>query len=313
MEEREYRIRPMVEADLPEVEKIFRLALGSFVGLPRPEEFSGDASIPRCRFLTHPQGTLVCEREGEIVGSNFLSSWGSFGLFGPLSVKPGLQNQGAGKALLERTLPLFAECGIRQKGIFTFPHSAKHLALYARYGFFPQTLNLVLARDLKGQPPPLTPPELLASLPPSERGEAIALCRLLCERIYPGLDLSREIESVERHGWGDTILLREGSALKGFALCHRGAGTEAGSGVLYVKFGAADGPESFAALLQRVFQLAALKGTVKVVTGVNLSREGVYRTLMGRGFRIEVIGVAMQSPNLPGFNRRDVWVMDDWR
>ena len=57
MEEREYRIRPMVEADLPEVEKIFRLALGSFVGLPRPEEFSGDASISRCRFLTHPRHT----------------------------------------------------------------------------------------------------------------------------------------------------------------------------------------------------------------------------------------------------------------
>ncbi|WP_269321030.1 hypothetical protein [Fischerella sp. PCC 9605] len=32
-----------------------------------------------------------------------------------------------------------------------------------------------------------------------------------------------------------------------------------------------------------------------------------------RGFRAEIIGVAMHRPNEAGYNRPDVFVLDDWR
>jgi len=45
--------------------------------------------------------------------------------------------------------------------------------------------------------------------------------------IYPGLHVRREIEAVEAQRLGETLLLRQGSQLTGFAVCHIGAGTEA--------------------------------------------------------------------------------------
>jgi hypothetical protein len=44
---------------------------------------------------------------------------------------------------------------------------------------------------------------------------------------------------VVRQDLGDTVLVHEADALAGFAICHLGAGSEAGSGSAFVKFGAA--------------------------------------------------------------------------
>jgi len=35
--------------------------------------------------------------------------------------------------------------------------------------------------------------------------------------------------------------------------------------------------------------------------------------MVGRGFRTELMGVAMQKANAPGFNRPGIYVLDDWR
>ncbi len=59
---------------------------------------------------------------------------------------------------------------------------------------------------------------------------------------------------------GDTVLLWDGPQLAGFAVCHSGAGSEAGSGACLIKFGAArSGPkaaESFDRLLDACEGLA---------------------------------------------------------
>src|SRR5258708_3015979 len=47
--------------------------------------------------------------------------------------------------------------------------------------------------------------------------------------------------------------------------------------------------------------------------GVNLAREDAYRRLPSPGYRVTMQGVAMQSPHAEGFNRADVYVIDDWR
>ncbi|WP_242039684.1 hypothetical protein [Anabaena sphaerica] len=51
----------------------------------------------------------------------------------------------------------------------------------------------------------------------------------------------------------------------------------------------------------------------RLVAGVNTSREAAYLQMQTRGFRSQSIGVAMHRPNQPGYNRRDVFVLDDWR
>jgi hypothetical protein len=49
------------------------------------------------------------------------------------------------------------------------------------------------------------------------------------------------------------------------------------------------------------------------MAGVNMGRHEAYRIMVGRGFRTELIGVAMQKANAPRFNRPGVYVLDDWR
>ncbi|MEW8979330.1 MAG: GNAT family N-acetyltransferase [Symbiobacterium sp.] len=306
------QVRKMTAADLPAVDHVFRLSLGTFNGLEDPLSFSGDAAVVRCRHQLYPEWALVAEAEGRVVGSNFISRWGSLGLFGPLTVHPSLWNRGIGRALLDETMARFAEMGVTQRGIFTFARDTKHITLYGRYGYYPQYLHLVMGRTL----PPAGvggPVATYGGLAAAERAGVLAEALRLTDLLLPGLDLTREIEVVDAQGWGDTVLLLDGDRLRGFAVCHAGAGTEAGSDTLYVKFGAARDDRSFAALIDACEGLAAARGMGQVLTGVNMAREPVYRALLNRGYRALIPGLCMQSPNCPGYNRPDAFVIDDWR
>jgi hypothetical protein len=80
----------MGEGDLAEVDRIFRVAFGTFLGLPQPEQFAADTGAIVSRWRTDPESTFVAEVDGKIAGSNFATIWGSFGFFGPLTVRPDL-------------------------------------------------------------------------------------------------------------------------------------------------------------------------------------------------------------------------------
>jgi hypothetical protein len=58
---------------------------------------------------------------------------------------------------------------------------------------------------------------------------------------------------------------------------------------------------------------AAEQGTKRLIVGVNTARTGAYQHLHAQRYRTEIQGVAMQRPNDAGFNRPDVYVLDDWR
>src|SRR5207302_7524596 len=107
-------------------------------------------------------------------------------------------------------------------------------------------------------------------------------CSELTQEILPGLDLQREILAIGNQGLGETVLLPEG----GFATCHIGKGSEAGSGVTYVKFGAVrpgrDARALFDRLLAACEALAAERGCSKLVAGVNTARHAAYRRMMER-------------------------------
>jgi hypothetical protein len=50
-----------------------------------------------------------------------------------------------------------------------------------------------------------------------------------------------------------------------------------------------------------------------LIVGANMGRHEAYRALLARGFRIEIQGVTMHRPNEPGYDRPDVYIIDDWR
>src|SRR5205085_446830 len=90
-------VRPLEERDLPAADHIMRLAFGTFIGLPEPTAFMGDADFVRTRWRADPNAAFVAEVGGELIGSNFATNWGSIGFFGPLTIRPDFWDQGVGK------------------------------------------------------------------------------------------------------------------------------------------------------------------------------------------------------------------------
>jgi GNAT superfamily N-acetyltransferase len=312
----EITVRPLREGDLPAADHIMRLAFGTFIGLPEPAAFMGDASYVRTRWLADPAAAFAAEVGGELIGSNFATDWGSVGFFGPLTIRPDFWDRGVGKRLMEPVMESFAKWGTRHAGLFTFAHSQKHVGLYQRFGFWPRFLTAIMSKSVeptKGGPRRTR----FSEVPAGERDGVLSACRELTGAVYEGLDVGREIRAVAAQELGDTILVWDGGGLAGLAVCHVGPGTEAGSGACYIKFGAArPGPnagQDFNRLIDACEELASARGVSRLVAGVNTARHEAYRQMLARGFRTDIQGVAMSRPNEPGYNRPGVYLIDDWR
>jgi hypothetical protein len=131
----------------------------------------------------------------------------------------------------------------------------------------------------------------------SGQGVVLDEIRRLTDQVFHGLDVGQEIVSVNTQRIGDTVLIHHEDRLEGMAVCHCGAGSEAGSDTCYVKFAAVRPGEGaagrFARLVDACEAFAAESGASRLEVGVNTGRLDAYRHLLDRGFRIEQIGVSM--------------------
>jgi GNAT superfamily N-acetyltransferase len=290
-------IEALREQDLDEADRIFRLAFGTFIGMPDPMQFAGDSDMIRTRFRAPHVEAFGAYRDGDLLGSNFATRWGSVGFFGPLTVRPDLWDQGVASKLMEPVVAAFDRWGCTHTGLFTFSNSAKHHGLYGKFGFVPRCLTPVM-----GRPVPASAP--------AGGWTAAGDTWTITDALYPGLDLSDEIASLRAQAAGEAIVLEDGCAL---AVCHAGAGSEAGSGNLYVKFGVARDAAAFEQLLDACDALAAELGAANVTIGVNTARVDAYRHAVARGFRSMMPGVQMTKDGAIGYDRADAYVIDDWR
>jgi N-acetylglutamate synthase-like GNAT family acetyltransferase len=308
-------VRGMEASDLATARSIMRIAFGTFIGVPDPNSFAADKEYIATRWKANPESALVAEANGAVIGSNFATNWGSFAFFGPLTVQPELWNQGIAHTLLGATMDLFDAWGVREAGLFTFAHSGRHVHLYQRFGFWPRFLTAIMEKP--AGPQATTAWWKYSEMNESESRQAMDACRALTGLIFEGLDVTPEIRAVQDQKLGETVLIWNGDALDAFAVCHCGEGTEAGANSCYIKFAAvrpAGNAESrFAQLLKTCEALAVERGLKRIEAGVNLGRTRAYRSMLDQGFRTEIQGVAMQRDDLPGFNRPDVYVVDDWR
>lgn len=303
------KVRPMVETDHADADRGMRTAFGTFLGLPDPMAFMGDADYVRSRWAAAPEFALTAEIDARLVGSNFVTRWGSVGFFGPLSVDPPRWGAGVVQHLMDATMEIMDSWGLTHAGLFTFGHSPKHLGLYQRYGFQPRFLTAVLSAPVTS---PIDPSRWSTYSADPDAGGRLADCASITDAVYPDLDVSHEIRACHEQGLGDTVLLDDGS---GFAICHVGAGSEAGSGACFVKFAAArpGAVDAFARLLGACETFAAAQGASRVVAGVSTARRNAHRMLGERGYRADLVGVAMHRPDEPGYHRPGALVLDDWR
>lgn len=311
-------IRPFTERDVAEADRIFRLAFGTLYSMPDPAKFAGDTAQIAVRWNA-PNGLAhAAEIEGRLVGSNILTRFGSLALFGPLTVHPDHWNKGIAKQLIESALDVFAGWAAPYSGFYTTLHTPKNVALYQRYGYWPRFLTSILVRPVgRGEGGPPLDVRLFSVLDRSAKDVALAECRALADLILDGLDFSAEIASADARGLGETVLLWKGDRLDGFAVCHIGTGTEAGSGTVLVKFGAVrTGPRAeadFRRLIAACDRLAASRGATRLMVGSNAGRVGAHQALLASGFQIMTHGVAMHRRNDPMYNRPEIFVLDEWR
>jgi GNAT superfamily N-acetyltransferase len=309
-------VRALREQDLPAADRIIRLAFGTFLGMPDPLKFMGDADYARTRWLADPSAVFGAELAGELVGTNFVTRWGSVGFFGPLTIHPDHWDRGIAQLLLVPTMDLFDQWKVRHAGLFTFPASAKHVGLYQKFGFWPRFLTALMEQPVGSQRKSVEWMRF-SELSTDEKQSCLQACRELTSSIYDGLDVEREIRAVDEQHLGDTVLTWTGNQLAGLAVCHAGAGTEAGSGKCYVKFGAVrcgpNAPREFRGLLEACYEFAAKRGATTLDAGVNIARLDAYREMLQAGFRTTRQGVVMERNAEPGYNRPDVFLIDDWR
>lgn len=123
---RDIRLRPFVESDLPQVLEIEQ---ASFL-LPWNGEF----------FLTelhHPHGWVwVAEKDGTIVG--YLCGWfvADEGEILNIAIHPDYRRRGLGKFLLEETIALACERGVRTLHLEVRVSNAAAIALYTVCDFY---------------------------------------------------------------------------------------------------------------------------------------------------------------------------------
>jgi GNAT superfamily N-acetyltransferase len=310
-------IRPLTDRDLPRARQILSSAFGSFLGAPDPSTFWTDRDYVYGRFGAEHVASYAAELDGEVVGSNFVTRWGNVGFFGPLTVRPDRQGQGIAKQLVAAVSARLDDWGVSHAGLFTFPQSPLHLALYQKFGFHARFLTAIMTAPARPGGTAMRWSRY-CELAEADRRAAEAACREVTEALYEGLDLGAEIRTVAARNLGDTLLLWDGaSRLAGFAVCHWGPASEAGEGCCFVKFGAvrpgSAAEEHFAALLDASGALAAVVGMPNLLAGVNHAREEAYRHMVARGFRTEIPGVTMHRPNDWGYSRPGLYVLDDWR
>jgi len=128
-------IRALAERDVAEAQRLVRVAFGTYLGAPDPASFWTDRDYVRGRFGAPHTAAFAAEEDGVLAGSNFAIRWGSVGFFGPVSIRPDMQNRSVGQRLVAAACDSFAAWGTRHAGLFTFAASAKHVYLYGKFGF----------------------------------------------------------------------------------------------------------------------------------------------------------------------------------
>jgi len=313
---RDILVRPLRKADLPAAARICRLAFGTFLGAPDPETFWTDRDYVHGRWRAAHIAAFGAEAGGELVGSNFATNWGSVGFFGPITVRPDFADQGIGTRLIEAVISSFTGWGIRHAGLFTFPHSPKHIALYGKFGFCPRFLTAIMGLPVRSAVA-AAGSSRYSALSEGDRKTCLDDCCQITGAIYDGLDLTEEIRTVHTQQLGDTVLISDGTRVAAFAVCHYGPTSEAGAGACFIKFAAVRPGDSaeqmFGRLIAACERQAAAHGLQMLVGGINTARDETYNYLRACGFRTEILGIAMHRPNEAGYSRPGVYVIDDWR
>jgi GNAT superfamily N-acetyltransferase len=191
-----------------------RICYDAFCAINDAHQFPHD--FPSSEFTTgllrilidHPSFyAVVAERDGRIIGSNFLDERAAVVGVGPISVDPAVQNQGVGRRLMQAVMDRAASRGVPSMRLCQSTFHRRSLCLYTTLGFRTRELlscmnGRPLKRTLQGYP---VRAATLADL---------AACNALCFDVH-GFKRGGELkEAVER---GTAMVVERDGQITGYA------------------------------------------------------------------------------------------------
>jgi GNAT superfamily N-acetyltransferase len=312
---RDVMVRRIKRTEIPNAAHLFRLALDASLE-PLKTGPAADGELVISDWLRRePLGVFVAEGGGQLLGLALVLHWGSIGFLGPLLVHPSHWRRGIGRRLLERCLQLFDYWHCTDVELATYPGSAEHLAFYEKAGFKPGGLTVLQSWDTGVAGPPLHSTTLLSSLKTERRARAVMEIRQLMDAIHPGLILDREVH------WrypplADTLLLRCGERLEGFAICDLPVPASGVAATCHLKFVAVrpgnDAPSFFDHLLNACQIFAASHGCTRLAAEVNETRRGIWERLQSIACRRESETLRMTWKTSSDTQWNEGWVLTDW-
>jgi predicted N-acetyltransferase YhbS len=128
--------------------------------------------------LAHPGVyAVVAERDGKVVGSNFLDERGPIAGIGPITVDLAAQNQSIGRRLMLDVMERCTRRGVAGVRLLQSAYHNRSLCLYTKLGF--ETRETVSKLD--GKPPGISLPGY--EVRPAVEGD-IPACNALCQRVH---------------------------------------------------------------------------------------------------------------------------------
>ena len=119
-----------------------RICHQAFTAIATKHAFPSDFPAPEigmglmAMLFSHPgYYSVVAEREGRIVGSNFLDERSMIAGVGPITVDPDVQDGGVGRLLMQDVLDRAAARGFVGVRLLQSAYHSRSLGLYARLGF----------------------------------------------------------------------------------------------------------------------------------------------------------------------------------
>lgn len=278
------RLRPPEPADAEECARICFEAFGGIHDHHRfPRDFpSVEAAMGLMQmFIGHPSiWGVVAERDGRILGSNFLDERDPIRGVGPITVDPEQQNSGVGRTLMEAVI----ERGKNAAGVRLLQDSfhLRSLCLYRSLGFEVEEPVAVTSGK------PASGPVDGVEVRPLEKGD-LARCEELCKQVH-GFERTNELRDAIQ-AFAPFVAVRDGritayaSTLMFYPMAHGVAETEEDMRALLLGVAAQAGePLTFLVPLRsKLFGWCLAEG-LRLVKPMNLMALGAYQEPRGSWF-----------------------------
>lgn len=230
------------------------------------------------------QGAMLWrDANGAVVAFNIAHRSGAEGWMGPLAVRPDAQARGLGQLMVRTGVTWLESQGARVIGLETMPRTADNIGFYSRLGFLPGRLTVTFTVESEGG----APVERIGRHDAAGQDHLVAECAALANEVLAGYDYTREIQLTAALDLGDTLILRAGKRLAGFAICHAAPLVEGRvrEELRVLKVVLKDGRD-VPLLLSAIARYAREAGAQRAAIRVQSEYEEAYRAVVAAGGRV---------------------------